>query len=176
MWWKKHQRHPRQKVYLVRNMSGSNSCYTYKKTIYDIGTEILKFQCLNCFKTRLFCKSIIPEDSKISRRDLSFASVKSRFKAIFKKSEFFDLVWNLPNFRLQYFSCLPLKISSSEFHSILKMISASRRIFFEKLPNFRLQYFSCLPLKISSSEFHSILKMISASRRIFFEKLPNFRI
>ena len=103
--------------------------YIYKKTIYDIGTEILKFQCLNCFKTRLFCKSIIPEDSKISRRDLSFASVKSRFKAIFKKSEFFDLVWNLPNFRLQYFSCLPLKISSSEFHSILKMISASRRIF-----------------------------------------------
>ena len=57
----------------------------YEKTIYDIGTEILKFQCLNCFKTRLFCKSIIPEDSKISRRDLSFASVKSRFKAIFKK-------------------------------------------------------------------------------------------
>ena len=88
MRWKKHQRHPRQKVYLVRNMSGSNSCYTYKKTIYDIGTEILKFQCLNCFKTPLFCKSIIPEDSKISRRDLSFASVKSRFKAILKKWNF----------------------------------------------------------------------------------------
>ena len=69
--------------------------YIYKKTIYDIGTEILKFQCLNCFKTPLFCKSIIPEDSKISRRDLSFPSVKSRFKAIFKKCEFFDLVWNL---------------------------------------------------------------------------------
>ena len=62
--------------------------YIYKKTIYDIGTEILKFQCLNCFKTRLFCKSIIPEDSKISRRDLSFASVKSRFKAILKKVKF----------------------------------------------------------------------------------------
>ena len=60
----------------------------YKKTIYDIGTEILKFQCLNCFKTPLFCKSIIPEDSKISRRDLSFPSVKSRFKAIFKKVKF----------------------------------------------------------------------------------------
>ena len=112
--------------------------YFSHSTYYDIGTEILNFQCLNCFKTPLFCKSIIPEDSKISRRDLSFASVKSRFKAILKKSEFFDLVWNLPNFRLQYFSCLPLKISSSEFHSILKMISASRRIFFEKLPNFRI--------------------------------------
>ena len=41
------------------------------------------------------------------------------------------------NFRLQYFRCLPLKISSSEFHSILKMISASRRIFFEKTRNIR---------------------------------------
>ena len=26
--------------------------------IYDIGTEILNFQCLNCLQTRLFCKSI----------------------------------------------------------------------------------------------------------------------
>ena len=41
------------------------------------------------------------------------------------------------NFRLQYFRCLPLKISSSEFHSILKMISASRRIYFEKTRNIR---------------------------------------
>jgi hypothetical protein len=47
-----------------------------------------------------------------------------RFKA--------HLFWKTRNFRLQYFRCLPLKISSSEFHSILKMISASRRIFFEK--------------------------------------------
>ena len=75
---------------------------------------------------------------------------------------------DLAVFRLQYFSCLPLKISSSEFHSILKMISASRRIFFVILPICCPQYFSCLPLKISSYEFHSILKMISASRRIFF--------
>ena len=95
---KKHQRHPRQKVYLVRNMSGSNSCYTCKKTIYDIGTEILEFQCLNCFKTRLFCKSIIPEDSKISRRDLSFASAKSRFKAILKKRWIFRLSMKFTRF------------------------------------------------------------------------------
>ena len=70
MRWKRHQRHLRQKVYLVRNMSGSNSCYTYKKTIYDIGTEILYFQCFVTTDMFLFSKSIIPEDSKISRRDL----------------------------------------------------------------------------------------------------------
>ena len=79
-----------------------------------------------------------------------------------------SLLQDLAVFRLQYFSCLPLKISSYEFHSILKMISASRRIFFVILPLFCPQYFDCLPLKISSHEFHSILKMISASRRIFF--------
>ena len=62
--------------------------YFSHSTYYDIGTGILNFQCLNCFKTPLFCKSIIPEDSKISRRDLSFASVKSRFKAILKKVKF----------------------------------------------------------------------------------------
>ena len=49
--------------------------------IYNIGTEILYFQCLNCLQTRLFCKSIIPEDSGITRRALSNASVKTRFKA-----------------------------------------------------------------------------------------------
>ena len=79
------------------------------------------------------------------------------------------------SFLHQYFSCLPYKESSYEFHSILKMISVSRRIFFENTRNVWLQYFRCLPLKISSSEFHSILKMISASRRIFFEKARNIR-
>ena len=32
--------------------------------IYDIGTEILNLQCLNCSQTQLFCKSIIPEEIK----------------------------------------------------------------------------------------------------------------
>ena len=126
MRWKKHQRHPRQKVYLVRNMSSSNSCYTYKKTIYDIGTEILKFQCLNCFKTPLFCKSIIPEDSKISRRDLSFPSVKSRFKAILKTSDFFDLVWNLLDLFISISTLYPPKSGRTEmlfFSGFLSMIS-----------------------------------------------------
>ena len=36
----------------------------------------------------------------------------------------------LLNFRHQYFGCLPLKINSICVHSIRKMISASRRIFF----------------------------------------------
>ena len=89
--------------------------YIYKKTIYDIGTEILNFQCLNCFKTRLFCKSIIPEDSKISRRDLSFPSVKSRFKAIFKKKWFFRLSMKFTRFVHQYFDSLPPKIWSYRY-------------------------------------------------------------
>ena len=36
----------------------------------------------------LFSKSIIPEDSKISRRDLGHVCVKTRFKAILKKVDF----------------------------------------------------------------------------------------
>ena len=59
-------------------------CWPCIKAIYNIGTEILYFQCLNCLQTRLFCKSIIPEDSGITRRALSNASVKTRFKAILK--------------------------------------------------------------------------------------------
>ena len=61
-----------------------NKTKQYITAIYNIGTEILYFQCLNCLQTRLFCKSIIPEDSGSSRRALSNASVKIRFKAILK--------------------------------------------------------------------------------------------
>ena len=61
-----------------------NKTKQYITAIYNIGTEILYFQCLNCLQTRLFCKSIIPEDSGITRRALSNASVKTRFKAILK--------------------------------------------------------------------------------------------
>ena len=39
-------------------------------------------------------------------------------------------LYNLYNFILQYFHCLPLKYDTYEFHSIRKMISDSRRIFF----------------------------------------------
>ena len=41
-------------------------CWPCIKAIYNIGTEILYFQCLNCLQTRLFCKSIIPEEIKSS--------------------------------------------------------------------------------------------------------------
>ena len=43
------------------------------KVIYNIGTEILYFQCFVTTDMFLFSKSIIPEDSKISRRDLEHA-------------------------------------------------------------------------------------------------------
>ena len=56
----------------------------YITAIYNIGTEILYSQCLNCLQTRMFSKSIIPEDSGSSRRALSNASVETRFKAILK--------------------------------------------------------------------------------------------
>ena len=56
--------------------------------IYDIGTEILYFQCFVTTDMFLFSISIIPEDLETSRRDLAFGSVKTRFKAILKKSNF----------------------------------------------------------------------------------------
>ena len=60
----------------------------YTKAIYNIGTEILYFQCFLTTDMFLFSKSIIPEDSKISRRDLEHVCVKRRFKAILKKVKF----------------------------------------------------------------------------------------
>ena len=58
------------------------------REIYDIGTKILYFQCFVTTDMFLFSISIIPEDLESSRRDLAFGSVKTRFKAILKKSMF----------------------------------------------------------------------------------------
>ena len=60
----------------------------YTKAIYNIGTEILYFQCFVTMDMFLFSKSIIPEDSKSARRVLKHAGVKTRFKAILKKVDF----------------------------------------------------------------------------------------
>ena len=54
--------------------------------IYDIGTEILYVQCFVTTDMFLFSISIILEDLESSRRDLAFGCVKTRFKAILKKS------------------------------------------------------------------------------------------
>ena len=61
-----------------------------KPGIYDIGTEIIHFQCFVTTDMLLFSISIIPEDLDTSRRDLAFGSVKIRFKAILK-SQFLGL-------------------------------------------------------------------------------------
>ena len=58
------------------------------REIYDIGAKILYFQCFVTTDMFLFSISIIPEDLETSRRDLAFGSVKTRFKAILKKSNF----------------------------------------------------------------------------------------
>ena len=78
--------------------------------IYNIGTEILYFQCLNCLQTRLFCKSIIPEDSGITRRALSNASVKTRFKAILKIK---DAWFCIPSFTFLRFYVLTFLLQNN---------------------------------------------------------------
>ena len=88
-------------------------------------------------------------------------------------------------FLLQYFDCLPTKLDTWCRHSIWKMISASRRIFwdgfqpfFKQKHDFRsrffLQYFDCLPTKLDTWCRHSIRKMISASRRVFWHGFQPF--
>ena len=56
--------------------------------IYDIGTTFLYFQCFVTTDMFLFSISIIPEDLESSRRDLAFASVKTRFQATLKNVDF----------------------------------------------------------------------------------------
>ena len=99
-----------RKVTYVKGIFGNGTgacfdpCYEIRalqNEIYDIGTKILIVQCLNCLQTRLFCKSIIPEDSGITRRALSNASVKTRFKAfwdIFSKISMRPWIRRLPCF------------------------------------------------------------------------------
>ena len=53
--------------------------------IYDIGTEIIMFHCFATKMLKSFCKSIIFSGIESSRRDLAFYSIKTRFKALFKK-------------------------------------------------------------------------------------------
>ena len=56
--------------------------------IYDIGTEILYFQCFVTTDMFLFCKPIIFSGNCRICRDLAFGSVKTHFKAILKKLDF----------------------------------------------------------------------------------------
>ena len=55
---------------------------------YDIGANILYFQCFVTTDMFLFCKPIIFSGNCRILRDLAFGSVKTRFKAILKKLEF----------------------------------------------------------------------------------------
>ena len=54
----------------------------------DIGTKILYFQCFFTTDMFLFCKTILYSGNCRICRDLAFASVKTRFKAILKKLDF----------------------------------------------------------------------------------------
>ena len=56
--------------------------------LYDIGTKILYFQCFVTTDMFLFCKPIILSGNCRIFRDLAFGSVKTRFKAILKKTVF----------------------------------------------------------------------------------------
>ena len=55
------------------------------REIYDTGAKIIYFQCFVTTDTFLFYKPIIFSGSCRICRDLAFGSVKTRFKAIFKK-------------------------------------------------------------------------------------------
>ena len=64
--------------------SGNVRCCPQNE-IYDIGTEILYFQCFVTTDMFLFSISIFMEDLETFRRDLAFGTIKTRFKAILKK-------------------------------------------------------------------------------------------
>ena len=94
----------------------------------------------------------------------------------------FGLVFFASVFRL---FCLPVEQDTWCSHSICKMISASRRIFWDGFQPFlkntwfsvsfsSLQYFDCLPIEQDTWCSHSIWKMISASRRIFWDVFQPF--
>ena len=51
----------------VKNVSGGDANFASKNAIYDIGTEILNFQCFCIMEMFLFSKSIIPEEIKTPR-------------------------------------------------------------------------------------------------------------
>ena len=57
-------------------------------TIFDIEAKILMLQCNGRNSTQIKPISIIPEDLECYPRDLALGSVKTRFKAIFKKCVF----------------------------------------------------------------------------------------
>ena len=89
------------------------------------------------------------------------------------------------HFWLQYFDCLPTKLDTWCGHSIWKIISTSRRIFWDGFQPFlknawfsvsssSLQYFDCLPIEQDTWCSHSIWKIISASRRIFWDGFQPF--
>ena len=60
----------------------------FTKAIYNIGTEILYFQCFFTTKMIYNPKSIIPAGGEISRRFLQSPNAKRRFKAISKNMDF----------------------------------------------------------------------------------------
>ena len=59
--------------------------HTYRNEIYDIGTEIRTWSRFFTNIIESFYKSIIPQEIKSARHSPSSGSVKTRFKAIFKK-------------------------------------------------------------------------------------------
>ena len=100
-----------------------------KKAIYDIGTEILNFQCFCIMEIHIFSMffqhgyTYILQIQDLGEDRLHFSS---------------SFFWQYKNtilshlgifFGSQYFDCLPPKYDTWCRHSIRKMISASRRIF-----------------------------------------------
>ena len=63
----------------VEGMGGWDGCY--QEAIYDIGTEILNFQCFCIMENHIFSKSIIFSGIGSIFRALSFGTIKTRFKA-----------------------------------------------------------------------------------------------
>ena len=101
--------------------------------IYDFGTEI---QMLHCFAANIiksFYKSIIPEDSESSRRDLAFYSIKTWFKALWDffsnfwwKSNILG-IWTIENVEQVYLVSDPILPASETFNQTFKNMNYCKK-------------------------------------------------
>ena len=89
-----------------------------KSLIYDIGTEILMFHCFATKMLKSFCESIIFSGVETARRDLTFYSIKTWFKALW--DIFFEnLHATLDSQLIKYFAQkAPAGIFSEPFYKI----------------------------------------------------------
>ena len=98
----------------MKNVGVGWNCFFHPIPKGDTFGAFFYFQCFVATDMFLFSISMLPEDLETSRRDLAFGSVKTRFKAILKKS----------NVRPE-FACGQLSWSFSNQNKLCYMLQAS---------------------------------------------------